>query len=124
METLVMAFSWQSATVVGHPQWGVFINQETTSMKMLAITATLGLAALLAGCNTQATTASPGAIDTPACCKDKSKCADPAACADKKKAAGCDKAKAAGGCPKAAAAAAAANKAGGTPPCCASKKAK
>ncbi|MDP6986610.1 MAG: hypothetical protein QGG74_01075 [Phycisphaerales bacterium] len=90
-------------------------------MKMLAITATLGFAALIAGCNKSATTASPGVIDTPACCKDMSKCADPAACAAKKKAAGCGKTKAAGGCPKAAAAA---KKAGGTPACCASKKAK
>ena len=81
-------------------------------MKMLAITATLGFAALIAGCNKPATTASPGVIDTPAGCKDKSKCADQAACAAKKKATG--------GCPKAAAAAA--KKAGGTPACCASKK--
>ena len=91
-------------------------------MKMLALTATLGVAAMLAGCNKTNTTAAPGAIDTPACCADKSKCPDAAACAAKK-AAGCDKKAAAGGCPKAAAAAAAA-KAGGTPACCASKKAK
>ena len=89
-------------------------------MKMLALTATLGVAAMLAGCNKANTTAAPGAIDTPACCADKSKCPDAAACAAKK-AAGCDKKAAAGGCPQAAAAAA---KAGGTPACCASKKAK
>ena len=67
-------------------------------MKMLALTATLGVAAMLAGCNKTNTTAAPGAIDTPACCADKSKCADSAACAAKKATAG--------GCPKAAAAAA------------------
>jgi len=95
-------------------------------MKTLALTAALGVAALLAGCNQKASTASPGAIDTPACCADKSKCPDPAACAGKSKAecekakADCEKAKAAGGCPKAAAAAAA--KAKGTSPCCAGKK--
>ena len=87
-------------------------------MKTLALTAALGVAALLAGCNQKATTASPGAIDTPACCAGKSKCADAAACAAKK-AAGCNKAKAAG-CPLAAAAAAKS----GNPACCAGKKKK
>lgn len=84
-------------------------------MKTLALTAALGVAALLAGCNQKATTASPGAIDTPACCAGKSKCADAAACAAKK-AAGCNKAKAAG-CPLAAAAAKSGNSA-----CCSGKK--
>jgi len=88
-------------------------------MKMLAITATLGFVALIAGCNQPATTASPGAIDAPACCQGKSKCADSAACAAKKAA---YSSTAAGGCPLAAAAAA--GKAGRTSPCCAGKKAK
>ncbi len=87
-------------------------------MKTLALTAALGVAALLAGCNQKASTASPGAIDTPACCADKSKCPDATACG-KKKAASCNKTKAASGCPKAAAAKA---KAAGTSPCCAGKK--
>ncbi|MCP4758962.1 MAG: hypothetical protein GY876_05795 [Planctomycetes bacterium] len=95
-------------------------------MKTLALTAALGVAALLAGCNQKASTASPGAIDTPACCADKSKCPDATACGKKKaascnktKAASCNKTKAASGCPKAAAAKA---KAAGTSPCCAGKK--
>ena len=43
-------------------------------MKTLALTAALGITALLAGCNQKATTASPGAIDTQtqACCASKS----------------------------------------------------
>jgi hypothetical protein len=81
-------------------------------MKMLALTATLGVAAMLAGCNKTNTTAAPGVIDTPACCADKSKCADSAACAAKKATAG--------SCPMAARAA----KANGASACCASKKAK
>ena len=53
-------------------------------MKTLALTAALGVAALLAGCNQKATTASPGAIDTQtqACCASKS-----TACSTKKAAA-------------------------------------
>jgi hypothetical protein len=87
-------------------------------MRTLALTAALGVAALLAGCNQQATTASPGAIDTSACCADKSKCADSSACAAKK-AAGCNKAKAADW---AKAKAAGCAKAAGSSPCCAGKK--
>ncbi len=87
-------------------------------MKTLALTAALGAAVLFGGCNQKASTASPGAIDTPACCASKDKAGCDKAKADCGKAkAGCDKAKAAG-CPKAAAAA----KAAGTSPCCASKK--
>jgi hypothetical protein len=88
-------------------------------MKTLALTAALGVAALLAGCNQKASTASPGAIDAAACCADKSNCPDPAACAGKKKT-DCDKTKAkAAGCPKAAAQM---SGGAGTSPCCASKK--
>lgn len=79
-------------------------------MKMLALTATLGVAAMLAGCNKTNTTAAPGAIDSPACCVDKSKCADSTACATKKATAD--------GCPMAAA------KANAASACCSSKKAK
>lgn len=76
-------------------------------MKMLALTATLGVAAMLAGCNKTNTTAAPGVIDTPTCSVDKSKCADSTACATK-----CATTKATSdGCPMAAAASA----------CCSSK---
>lgn len=79
-------------------------------MKTLALTAALGVAALLAGCNQKATTASPGAIDTQACCASKSNCADSSACSAKK----------AAGCPLAAAKAASAKT--GASACCSSKK--
>lgn len=83
-------------------------------MKMLALTATLGVAAMLAGCNKTNTTAAPGVIDTPTCSVDKSKCADSTACATK-----CATKKAtADGCPMAAA------KANAASACCSSKKAK
>jgi len=60
-------------------------------MKTLALTAALGVAALLAGCNQKATTASPGAIDTQtqACCASKSNCADKSTSCSTKKAAAC-----------------------------------
>jgi hypothetical protein len=54
-------------------------------MKILALTATIGVAAMLAGCNKTTTTAAPGVIDTPGCC---SSSGDSAAC-NTKKAASC-----------------------------------
>jgi hypothetical protein len=92
--------------------------------KTLAITATIGLTALIAGCNQPATSTAPalGAADSPACCAGKTACTaeQKAACASKK--AACASKKAAdgqSGCPMAAAKAAKAN---GQAPCCASKK--
>ncbi|MDG1837398.1 MAG: hypothetical protein P8I91_01165 [Phycisphaerales bacterium] len=58
-------------------------------MKTLALTAALGAAALLAGCNQKATTASPGAIDTQGCCASKSSCAVKSTACSTKKAAAC-----------------------------------
>ncbi|MCH2139668.1 MAG: hypothetical protein MK100_01370 [Phycisphaerales bacterium] len=72
-------------------------------MKLFAVTTALSVAALLAGCNQKANTASPGVIDTPACCSDKSDC-KPADCAGKKAKTSCTQA------------------AASTSACCASKK--
>lgn len=81
-------------------------------MKLFAVTTALSVAALLAGCNQKANTASPGVIDTPACCSDKSDC-KPADCAGKKASECTGKKAKASSCTQAAAK---------TSACCASKK--
>ncbi len=88
-----------------------------TMFKTLAITATIGLTALIAGCNQPANSTAPalGAADTPACCASKTSCTaeQKAACAAKKANGGSQS------CSKSKAAAAKAN---GKSSCCAGKK--